>query len=488
VNLPQFLQGAYSTHRLQNRQADEAPAGPLRTFTLLTGERLHGELLRADRTAVEFRWHGRTRFRIPTAAVTAIENPPGVVDRLDVTSGPTAAGGFDLSPVADGYAQLIAAGPVNWRLRFGTDELIVMTAADGRPHVFVPDDWSMAFRQPVRPRPGAATLAVRWTDSTWDVRLGAALAFRGDKPPHSLARIVLPSGTGSNRVTVREFLDSRPLPALGMPRGTDDAIIRVDGDVWHGEFLRTTKDGIELRGQQAAVVIVPWSEFAALHLRSRPEANALLSPVTGRVAEFVGPSRWEPWRLERERWLAATVSVPLAPRVVEHPLLGQFAMQADDIAYQIAGHPRTWQWLHPGPVHLGNNIVPEFVHPDPAGVRVSGTITLTDVPKTATAVSLDAVGLEPRGPGTPATQPFLADLQAGRLRTEFVLNGEPVGDFNSLLNHRPRPGQPARLRLAIPVDRWRTGRNEWQIRQHPASDDLTEFDDCELSRMAWERE
>jgi len=557
-------------------------ARPLRTCVLITGERFQGELLRADQSAVEFRWHGHTRFRVPTAAVAAIENPPGVVDVLDVPEWTDESRSFAITPVTDGIAQLWWQGDgesaddvVRWNLRFGDSVLEVTWSHDGSPALTLPADWTTSFRQHLRlattipaPSPPSAgergpseepvrsvaariCVAVRWTETTWDVRIGPALWRQGTKPAGALSHSTLfterHATPSVSDLTVRRFDAEQRLSRIEL---TDsDAVVRADGDVWYGEFLRTTGDGVELRGQNHAVALVPWTEFAAIRFQRRIGANDLLQPVTGRVREHVGPSLWEPWRLERERWMAAEVSpwlvflpapsppssgervgvrgralpsvsednasrehpaerstpspYPSPPKtgergpsgnafldgfiapVIEHPLLGRIALRTGDVARRFDDFLPTWQWLHPQAVHLGNNVQPEFVVPMPVGTSLGGTLTLSRQPSHA-AISLDAVGLEPCGPGTPSTQPFLTELQSGALRTELFINGEPVGDWNSRLTYRPRPGFPARLRLSIPRERLRQGENTWEIRQQPARYDATEFDDCELSRIVFE--
>ncbi|HUQ71430.1 MAG TPA: hypothetical protein VM165_18020 [Planctomycetaceae bacterium] len=534
------------------RPFDGAMARPLRTCVLITGERFHGELLRADRTAVEFRWHGHTRFRVPTAAVAAIENPPGAVDVLDVPMWDGESRSFAIAPVTDGLAQLWwtteVVDTIRWQLQFGESALEVTLLPSGSLALAVPSDWTTSFRQNLRsiatipapsppssgervgvrgralpsvsedqpdrehrpersaPSPSPSPpktgergpdkepplfktcIAVRWTETTWDVRIGPALWRQGTKPSGALSHITVSTkqqATASvSNLTVRRFAAERRSSLI---EPTDsDAVLLAAGDVWYGEFLRTTGDGVELQGQNDAVALVPWTEFAALKLRPRAGANDLLQPVTGRVREHVGPSLWEPWRLERERWMAADVSPWLASSVVEHPLLGRIALASGDVAHRVAAFPPKWRWLHPQAVHLGNNVQPEFVQPIPHGTRLTGTLTLSALPTEAAMISLDAVGLEPCGTGTPSTQPFFAELQSGALRTELLINGEPVGDWNSRLTYRPRPGSPTRLRLTIPRERFRLGENTWEIRQHPARYDATEFDDCELSRIAFE--
>lgn len=467
----------------------EASRRPLRTCVLITGERFHGELLRADQAAVEFRWHGHTRFRVPTAAVLAIENPPGVVDVLEQRLKAGESQIFAVDPVADGIAQLwwspppdVASPDSIWRLRFGDSELVLALPSSGLPEVAPPVGWKTEFRQPVRPLAAETSLAVRWTKGTWDIRIGPVLLMRGSKPRGMLNNVSVESASAMDHLTVRRFQLKGRIEASGPL----DAVIRADGNVWYGEFLRTTDDGVELGGRQDAVTLISWTEFYALRFRARMDSSKIMSQITGRVAEFVGPSMWEPWQLEPERWIAADKTPWFASSVVEHPLLGQFRIANGDIDHRIATFPRRWQWLHLFAGHLGNNIEPDYQQPRPQGTRLSGTLTLIVPPTGATALSLDAVGLEPCGSGTPSTERFLSELQSGALRTELWINDERIGDWNSLLANRPRPGHAARLRLRVPPEHWHAGHNIWEIRQSPARGDATEFDDCELSRIAFE--
>jgi len=481
---------------------------PLRTMELITGERFHGELLRADRTAVEFRWHGHTRFRVPAAAVTAIKNPPGVVDVLDEPFGRGEWQGEPwsfapaTSPVTSGHAQIWRpsltpadnGGSAQWRLAFGSERLRIELHADGSVSPHVPDRWTVAFRQPVPRFTERVCLRVHWTETEWRVAIGSALWGQGTKPPGGLTAVALSaddlhesSAVRLDDLTLRRCGPVSPFPASETPAPLD-AVQRSEGDIWYGDFLNATAAGVELRGRLDAVTVIPWSEFTALRFRSRPAPRELLAPVQGRVMEFAGPSFWEPWRLDRERWRAAQTSGWFTPPVVDHPVLGPFRLAPGDASVRVLRGGSTWQWLHPGWIHLGNNLHEEYRAARPSGTSLSGTFELAALPPRGAAVSLDALGLEPCGGNTPPAQPFLEELRAGGLRTALLINGESVGDWNTLLSHRPPVGWPVRLRLPVPRERLRVGRNEWEIRQQPLRSDPHEFDDCELGRIAWETE
>jgi hypothetical protein len=453
---------------------------PIRALELVTGERLYVEWLRGDRLGAEFRWRGNHRFRVPWSLVASVSNPPGVVDVL--------AGQFanDAAPWRWESAVPLAAGECRWRQRSGDEEVRLHFGGDDAAAVLtllvddtgqlvlrLPHDWTVEFRQRLSVWTGWQTVSVDWDATRWRVLVGDAVLATGRAVTTRLQSVE--SASANTEVLIRALQQA---PTQNVPSAS---VMLATGDVLFGDLIDSDRAGLQLAGLRGTVHI-PWTEWAAVS--PRPATNVSSHFVHGTLQHVrTAPPTW-PRGLPEEMWLAVRVSRD----EWEHPLLGRLIVPADDVMAGTVRHAGDFRWLHAGRVHLGDELRPTFHAPTSQGTACGGSFVLQAAPRGRCFLALDAAELEPSGPQTPPSEPFLAALHGGALRTELFINGRLVGDCNRLLSWRPPVARPERLRMEIPRDWLRVGENRWDLRQQPLAAGDGRFDDCELSHIALELE
>jgi hypothetical protein len=513
-------------------------ARPLRLLELITGERLYVEWLSADRECAEFRWRGRNRFRLQWWKIASLANPPGVVDVLDESFEDAALGEITRSAHSGRFSRRCAAGTPPWRWKAptpipsgrvrwcqrvesfdtrGHEEIVLefapkpglsegpaaleITAPEGSRDreagpsespgffaVHAPAGWSTDFRQPVRMRAGWHEVAVEWDRGDWRILLGEAVLARGRGATEGLSAVQWGPATDELVVWFDDVSLQRLDATVSRAPSQDEALDAVTlhtGDVLYGKIDRADATGWRLRGPRGTVDI-PWTEWSALH-RAVQRGEAVASALAyGSVRRMeLSPPLW-PRGLSRETLIAAAISRHDGLTEWDHPLLGRLLIEPVEIAAQTERHRGGFGWLEPRRIHLGDELRSEFASSQPAGHAVTGTFQLATPPRGRCFIALDAAELEPSGPQTPPTQPYLSALRGGALRTELFVNGQLIGDWNRQLSWRPRISQPERLRMELPWALLHAGENRWEIRQQSLSPGDDRYDDCELGRIALE--
>jgi hypothetical protein len=256
------------------------------------------------------------------------------------------------------------------------------------------------------------------------------------------------------------------------------------GDEIYGSIEQVDATHVSMQGKFGAVS-VPWGELRGLLCR---EMEPKFPPVSGVVAQIQIRDVSAAPHAQPELLTAAIESATPEGVTWSHPLLGRQTWpwaRSRKIEPMFAGN---YQLLFPGIRHLGDEIRPRFRRPHPSGHLMSVTFQLDELPSTPVFVSLSVAQLEPAGPHTPPGRPFLDELRAGHLGTYLSINGRPLGSLNERINFRTDVDEPDRLRIPVPLDTLKVGENEIEIKQHPSTKDATDFDDCEVSRIALEIE
>jgi len=503
----------------------ERPASssrPLRALKLVSGEHLYVECLRADRHAVEFRWRGRNRVRVPWEYVANLSNLPGVIDVLDESfetpSGvatPFAHSGHRAwrcdgraSPWRFECRDPIAAGQLQWcqrwdetaqggatvaRLQFGDGGASVTLALKWTPDsasLCSPPDWTTDFRQPLHTPRGWQTVAIHWGDAEWRVLIGGDVLATGRGAHGRLSSVEFgPAGEYGviwiDDVRLQRREAKRQTPVVETDH-VQTAVELVSGDVLFGDVISIDAAHLQLSGPRGPMEVL-WTEWSALRRGIEVGKSCESRVVRGSVRHVQTAAPPWPHGLPAESWTAVLENRSGPSAEWNHPLLGPLVLTQDEVVRAAPG-PAAFAWLLPGPVHLGDERRPGFSDVAPHGPMVSGTFSLDAVPGGRVFVTLDAVEMEPSGPDVPPGQPFLQQLRGGALRTELFVNGELVGDWNRLLSHRPPASHPERLRMLVPTKLLRIGTNQWELRQRPLAPNDHRFDDCELGRVALEVE
>jgi hypothetical protein len=252
---------------------------------------------------------------------------------------------------------------------------------------------------------------------------------------------------------------------FGKLRGMDAKTISLQGSFGDWQAPWSTADGVCFqRGSPAARPISGW--IARLEFQSAPG-----TPV-GEVDWLIGAIQ-----AANEKAL-----------ILDHPWLGMVTLDP-------AGIRRLEPWflgsrweIDAATSHLGDELREEFRDPVPIGPRLEREFTLDALPAGTAWMSLLTDNLEPAGPWTPAWSEFLGELRGGHLLTELYLNEQRIGDLNRHLDSRATASRPVRLRIPIPANVLKAGRNRVRLEQRPARDDPRDFDDCEISNWALEIE
>jgi hypothetical protein len=272
------------------------------------------------------------------------------------------------------------------------------------------------------------------------------------------------------------------------PSPQDDCVALHDGDRLFGRIARVTSENVVLTGP-AGDRVVSWNDVDKMALRQSDRAASGRPTSPGLWAQLEFQSNVDRPRQPPDRMTATITDIRRDFLVVDHPWLGEFAIDWNQVARiepQFNGRCLT---IDARTLHLGDAIRADFQRPVPDGTEWSGGFDIGPLPVSGNAevwLSLDAVDLEPAGSQTPPGSPFLKELRSGRLLTELTINDQRAGDLNRWIRFRAAPDRPERLRCRLPLDALRTGRNELRLRQIPFKESGTRFDNCELSNLRLE--
>lgn len=395
--------------------------------------------------------------------------------------------------------------------------------------------------QPLRPRAGPARLTFLLTARTVTVLLDDLLLAQlklAAGPQSSLAGITLfreppaasrpPSGTvpapelpepdtpapaaGPNapavsHLTVQRLLQDNP-PARLSWNGTSGVVLGRGTELYgaltfpaetpahppgHGEAEAEPAPArfLQLKNSSGSVRL-GWSRLHSIHWPPDGQKPVARPPVTGVYSLVVfQPFADLPGTTPDQISAALLGLIERKGRTLvrlHHPLLGRFAVplrQIREIRPRFSGTARL---LAAGPYHLGESQQPDFLQPEPYGVRLNGGFRLNREPAGPVFLRIVQTGVEAAGPAAPPGSPFLSELRRGGLVTEVLLNNQRLGTLNAQLRFRSRPGEPLDVRVPVPAGVLQTGINRWQIRQQPDSRNRRSYDDCEIGPVFLELE
>lgn len=457
------------------------PQRPLRWIRLVTGEQFSAEWLGANAEHVQLRLPSGTTAQVPRGVVAEIANPRGVVDVWDSAVAlqpppfpPISAGVLHAQPVS----RVEQAPPLTLNLDGPPSTgWAVAIGAQGICETAIPSGWRCDFRQRVPARPlDASPWHLCWDAQNWSVSHGAALIARGKKPPVSVTAIPLPANAAADwQSVVLRRTDAR-LWNMVSDDPQQDAVALDGGIMLYGHIDSVEDWGLRLAVEDR-IVSVPWTDFRQAAFKISAARQEASVPVSGGIIERRRPEIGGLSPQPGERLLGAQ----LIDGQFQHPWLGR--LPGGDPAHIQGRYQGSWTWLCPAMLHLGDEVQTNLAPANPQGTRWSGEWMIGDVPQGDLWVSVEAAELEPCGPQTPPTQPYLQELRAGHWKTELWINRRRIGDWNSQLSWRPGAATPERIRLALPAAALTVGKNVWELKQHPGPDGAA-FDDIWIGRMA----
>jgi hypothetical protein len=251
-----------------------------------------------------------------------------------------------------------------------------------------------------------------------------------------------------------------------------------------GEVVGVDQTQIVAKGVFGEIRI-PWSGTRGIQHRYR---GPIAAPVAGWLSRIELQRLSEDLHESPDIVIAAVQSADEQELRAAHPWLGTLVLPWRSIRRIEPIFLGTYRLLDPAMHHLGNEVHSEFRIPVPEGNRLESIASFERTPAGNVYLSAEVDQMEASGSETPPGSPSLAELRAGFLQTEVFVNGTLVGNLNSRLRYRSSPHGPQRIRLSVPNGLLKTGPNTIRIQQRPARDDASDYDDCEIGRIALEIE
>lgn len=318
-----------------------------------------------------------------------------------------------------------------------------------------------------------------------------------DAPLHSI-RISATENLWIDDLLVSELHDDHLAVAVDS-RDEHDVAVTHSGDEYFGRITHAEPLGMTLHEiAGSAKLELPWSRIAtiSLHRSEHPvrEPSARGTSLRARAespAGLVAKLDWQPFvdrpQLVADRLRLTILSTSSTELYVAHPWLGEFLIPWRDlrrIEPHFIGHSHLLDARY---VHLGDSLRADFHRPRADGTNCQFEFDWNPDLLDTVWLSLDAADLEPSGPETPASSPFLKPLRAERLVTEVILNGQPTGNLNRLIRFKASPHKPDHLCIPLPRPALRPGINTLALKQRPLTEHGSDYDDCELSnlRIEW---
>jgi hypothetical protein len=273
---------------------------------------------------------------------------------------------------------------------------------------------------------------------------------------------------------------------VSIPPSGADVVEFHSGDRLFGTISRADAHHVEIEGV-FGTVRRSWSDVVriALHHDQPSSPGPPIAGLWARVVLQAPLEAGEPGQLALD---LAIQSVNAERVLARHAILGEMRLPLAGVRRIEPQFLGLRLPLSRDVHHLGDEVRAGFRTPAPTGRTLTGEFLLESVPPGSAVFAVDVADLEPSGPDTPLGSPFLRELQGGRLVTELFVNGQHIGRLNDALRWRASPGDPQRIRIAMPGDVLRAGSNLWKLEQQPARDDPEEFDDAEVGPIAIEFE
>jgi hypothetical protein len=445
------------------------------------GEVVLAEIRKLDDRALYVRPAWANRLVISRAAVEQVTNEPGWrpvlfdafdggLDRWTRAGEPRAEAGrlvFDkagqaveavVGPLAAGRVGLTTWATVTKGRRVTLDLGFVRDArpAAVRVEVSGSGEWFIvsapdkpAHEGQIRRDGAARRVSAEFDRDRLAVFVDEWVLWTRDAGPGELRSIKLRSeGQGQDTVAVDDVLVTRPEPAVEARTWADltaDGVRSPDGDETYGALASVGSAGVALDVKEKNLAL-GWPEVTGFAFRRGPAAELATRGEHVRVLVRTADGL-------RDVLEGAVKSFDDKTIVLIHAALGELVLPRDRIEeVRLLFHGRRVP-IDTAPHHLGVRPAFGFAVPRPEGLRLVRTFRL-DEPGTGFVV-IDAAGVGRTG--TPA---------------EVRVNGEVIGELNRLADR----AEPAVRRYRLPVERWRTGDNEVEVRLRPADGKVTGID------------
>ncbi len=527
-----FLSGGQS-RSLKGIESIDGPPGspvlkndrPARIFHLRGGGRISGEWIRLAEEEVTLKFRGN-QFTLPKKTLLTIDSLPGEwpvfydgFDSQELSPAWTKTGdirtgrlqnrsvvqiasdgslAFDLETPRDGvrwsaafYDPAPADLSAGLELDFGEHRLTI--AASETSYAVRHSQGLRLTTQRVRRTPGWRRLTVLSDGTRFQVLLDSRLLASG-RPlniPLQSFRLFVEEKENAQPVWFDDVLVSELRPSADEPPALSfedqDQVLLRSGDVLFGEVQAIGANSVRLKGSFGKATL-PWHRVRRIVFAETDPSPAFKKPSPlGWSAEVRFQRYADHPSQPGDRLSAMLLSADEDSLTMFHPWLGTIAVpweEIDRIEPRFLGRSLI---LSPDVRHLGDQTQASFRSKRPIGSAWRGAFSLDDVPGRA-FLRIEAAELEPAGPETPPGSRYLSELRRGFLGTEVFLNGQSLGRLNDRISKKSPASSPESLRLEVPQNVLKPGKNTWRIEQRPLSKEGNEFDDCELGPVVLEME
>jgi hypothetical protein len=417
-----------------------------------------------------------------------VKLPPGGASLLRRLNEPLVSGRIEFSFRDEGK---VVAGQ-HWRLEVtfrgpgGPATLGIMLGwAEESLAVESPDGPALAVQRLAR-SPGWHQLTLRFRPDQTEIAVdGKELAHgKGPAGPLDALRIVT-SSTGSDTPPgdlagfVRAIQVSRfaePPASLEIDPTQDEARLVV-GDQLYGTIRRADAEHVVIEVDENPVEL-DWSEVAGVHFRRIPAPGVPIQGTLVRVewrAAAGDPSR------DLDFAEGAVTAVSDSAITLATSYSGSLTIPRDCLA-KLRVLDRAWRLvIDPAAHHLGDNIraTPPLLDPPlPEGGALERTFELGTVGPDRAFLVLDVVDVV----GETAGSPYSNLILKGELRTYVAINGKRIDYINRYINTSNET--PERIRIPVPPDLLRPGKNVVRIEQTGIQNDPTWLDDLGILQIA----
>ena len=247
--------------------------------------------------------------------------------------------------------------------------------------------------------------------------------------------------------------------------GIDSDVIRLaTGDELFGRFIGLSRSSVSFEVFKEEHSL-PWSQIEGLAWQqpSKP-VQQTTRPTTGVVSQIEMQPFVDRPVCKADRLTVTVFKSDSKVVVAQHSLLGELTFRWSDIRRVDSLFFGQTLLVDARRFHLGNSIRPDFHRHLPDGSELQFDFPLQEIPRGQAYVSMDVAELEAAGPTAPPGSPFLAQLRAGQLVTEVLVNDQKVGPLNSLIRFKATSQNPDRVRIAIPQGMLKLGENSLRLR------------------------
>jgi hypothetical protein len=338
--------------------------------------------------------------------------------------------------------------------------------------------------QPLVRKPGWHRLSIRFDDQrTTLVVDGDDLAhghgFDGPLIEVRLASEVLAAGQRPEGLAV--VLDDLRLVRFAEPSGrfevepSEDEVRLISGDQLFGRVRSADTNGITFR-IDGRTLSPSWSEVAGLYFR---RSSSPSSPISGQWVRVEW--RTAPGDDARDLDFVEGALAGIDPSTIHLavPYVGKLSVNRDRLRRIVVLPRMTRQVIDTHAHHLGDRMVMDLDPPQAEVAPVEYGFALEKVPATPTSLALDVVGVI----GEEGNEQFSDLVKKGQLRTYVFLNGRRLDDLNTKVSKNDKP---QRVRLAIPPDVLKAGRNVLRIEQTETDDERKQRDNFGILNIGLE--